>query len=137
MWATYWRSLLAILLVVTCAAYLIEFFELLSLVNNTNYYPTLFWSINALIFYLLTLCHQRGLAYLFWGKKLNRDQAFWRRLNLSTTLFFIALALLAPIIYQLVHNDLWSAYKLFIQPSAIIIWPLVQSQMLTVNKQTS
>lgn len=125
MWAIYWRSISAIVLVIIFLSYCHQQFGILNLAGNSGYYPSLFWCLTALLFCAITLIQGKGLIYLLWGKRLPFDSSFWRNLNTSTIAFFIGLAILSLVVYSTRSIELWAKYKLYLQPLAIIIWPLL------------
>ncbi|WP_371379348.1 septation protein IspZ [Thalassotalea aquiviva] len=136
MWAIYWRSIFAIVLVILILSYCHQQFGILNLASNSSYYPSLFWCLSALLFCLITVIQRKGLIYLFWGKRLAFNNSIWRILNIGTILFFIGLAILSLVIYASLSNELWSKYKLYVQPVAIIIWPLLLGNYLLYRIKT-
>lgn len=136
MWAIYWRSVSAIVLVIVLLSYCYQQFGVLSLASNSNYYPSLFWCLTALFFCAVTVFHRNGLIYLFWGKKLAYNRSIWRYLNIGTILFFIGLAILSLVVYATTSIEIWAKYKLYAQPVIIIIWPWLLGNYLLYRIRT-
>ncbi len=130
MWAIYWRSVSAIVLVIIFLSYCHQQFSILDLDINFSYLPTLFWCLTALFFCAITVFQRKGLIYLLWGNRLAFNSSVWRDINFSTILFFIGLAILSKIIHATASIELWTKYKLYAQPAAIIIWPFLLGSYL-------
>jgi len=136
MWAIYWRSVSAIVLVIIFLSYCQQQFGILNLTNNSSYLPSLFWCLATLLFCVITVFQRKGLIYLLWGKRLAFCSSIWRNINFSTILFFIGLAILSLVVHATLSIELWSSYKLYAQPLAIIIWPLLLGNYLQYRIKT-
>lgn len=131
MLAIYWRTVLSIFLLIILSSFIQSGFNSLGVLNNTNFYPTLFWGFIACFFFTAQLMNQKGLVYFFWGKRLGLDKVFWRNLSVVNIIFFISLALLAAIVYCFSSNEVWGYYKLFGQPLMLLVVPLIYIKTLS------
>ncbi|MBE1298563.1 MAG: hypothetical protein GJ680_01460 [Alteromonadaceae bacterium] len=120
--ALYWRTQLAIILLICCGAFAQTAINFLGLVSN-NYAPSLFWSVLALIFLVSALIHKNGLAYLFFGARLALASEVWHKLNRLNFSFFLVLALTAVLVVLSSSRELWSMYKLYGQPLMLLGLP--------------
>ncbi len=112
-WGLYARYvLLMLLLLPTMAVLNAEFSWLCMLVSSTSLWPAAFFGSFALIFFLVSLMQNKGLAYLVWGSKLKLSTAVWRSFNLMLVSLFIALAWCSWLFSMLLNPKLWSLYKL-------------------------
>src|SRR3990167_6993667 len=125
MWGLYVRYvLLMLLLLPTMAVLNAEFSWLSMLVTSTALWPAAFFGCFALLFFLVSLIQNKGLPYLIWGSKLKLSTAVWRRFNLMLVLLFVALARFGWLFSMLLNPQLWSLYKLYAQPTFLLLWPL-------------
>ncbi|QBY04222.1 hypothetical protein E2K93_07400 [Thalassotalea sp. HSM 43] len=130
MWSIYWRSLLGVVLVIGLTSFLYRHLSVLELIVNPNYHPAIFWCLTSLIFSVASLFERNGLAYVFWGKKLQYTKHYWRSLNLITIVFFLAFAVLSIVIHYSFNEVFWSYYKLFAQPVLLLLCPLLFGSLL-------
>ncbi|MFT6778246.1 MAG: intracellular septation protein A [Paraglaciecola sp.] len=125
LFAVYWRTILATVLLIVTFSFVQQQINILAIAGNINYFPTLFWCFIAFVFFVFTIFLSNGLVFFLWGSALNLNNSFWRKFNISTVIFFIALSLLALVVHSSFDNDIWAYYKLFGQPSMLLIIPLL------------
>lgn len=104
-------------------------------VSNTNYQPSMFWSLVAVLLLIISLLQKNGLVYLVWGwtdklKSLGLEASLWQQWNRAFICFFIGLALLSWLVYVTVSTLHWSFYKLYLQPTALVLWPVLCGKFL-------
>ena len=58
-------------------------------VSNTNYQPSMFWSLIAALILVISLLQKNGLVYLVWGWKLALAPSRWQQWNHAFFCFFI------------------------------------------------
>lgn len=136
MFSVYWRTILAISLLILCCGLIQPYVNILLQINNSNYYPTVFCLLMALVFFISTFIQPNGLVFVFWGKRVGLHTAFWRHLNNANALLFVALSILAIIVYASVDKHIWGYYKLFAQPIMFIFIPLIYTRKLLANAKT-
>lgn len=76
--------------------------------------PTALNAVLALAFLLSPLFGKRQpLVQMLMGKEITLPDAAWQRLNLAWVTFFLALALINPLVYSLYGMEVWVDFKLF------------------------
>lgn len=137
-WGLYARYvLLMLLLLPTMAVFNAELSWLSMLVNSASLWPAAFFGSFALIFFLVSLMQNKGLAYLVWGNKLKLSTAVWRRFNLMLVALFIALAGCGWLFSMLLNPQLWSLYKLYGQPVLLLLWPLLGARFAVAGPSST
>ncbi len=124
------------MLLVVVSSFAQSGFNSLGVISNTNFYPTLFWGFMALLFLIAQLINKNGMVYFFWGKRLGLDNVFWRNLSIANIIFFVALALVALIVYAISSAQVWAYYKLIVQPLMLFAVPLVYTRKLSTHGKT-
>jgi hypothetical protein len=71
------------------------------------------------------LAAKNGLVYLVWGWKLALKPSLWQQWNRAFICFFIGLAVVSSLVYVTISTPHWSFYKLYLQPTAMVLWPAV------------
>ena len=132
MFAVYWRTVLAIVLLILLYAFAQQQFDFLSIAGNTRYYPSFFWLLVSLSFFVSFAINRNGLVYLLFGKRLGLTKAFWCRLNIANGVFFAFLAVLAYLVYAIFNTQTWQGFKLFVQPGLLLVMPAVYTIYLFV-----
>ena len=104
-------------------------------VSNTNYQPSMFWSLVAVLLLIISLLQKNGLVYLVWGwtdklRSLGLEASLWQQWNRAFIYFFIGLAMLSWLVYVTVSTPYWSFYKLYLQPTALVLWPVLCGKFL-------
>ena len=130
MWALYWRTWLSMAILVMSITMLQQVSGVLELVTNINFQPTMFWSLIAVLLLIISLLQKNGLVYLVWGWKLALAPSRWQQWNHAFFCFFIGLALLSWLVYVTVSTPHWSFYKLYLQPTALVLWPVICGRFL-------
>lgn len=135
MWALYWRTWLSMAILVMLITLLHQVSGVLDWVSNTNYQPSMFWSLVAVLLLIISLLQKNGLVYLVWGwndrlKSLALEPSLWQQWNRAFICFFIGLAVLSWLVYVTVSTPHWSFYKLYLQPTALVLWPLAYGRFL-------
>jgi intracellular septation protein A len=125
MWGIYWRYLLSITLLLILLSVLEQSLGLRLLVTDVNLWPSIFWGIIALFFLLVTFIQAKGLAYLILGSYSQIDSKIWQQFNTFLVVFFILLAASAFIFNLLLSPQNWALYKLYVQPAALLLLPLL------------
>lgn len=133
--ALYWRTHLAIILLICCGAFAQTAINFLGLVSN-NCAPSLFWIVLALIFLVSALIHKNGLVYLFFGARLALSSEVWQKLNRLNFAFFLVLALTAVLVVLSSSRELWSMYKLYGQPFMLLGIPFLYINKLVTIKDS-
>lgn len=124
-WALYWRYLLFMALLLPAIALCNDELGLMAMwVTDVALWPTAFWSMTALLFAFGTLIQNKGLVYLFFGKRIQSPVTVWRKFNLFLILLFITLALFGLVVPSLLSPELWALYKLYGQSALLLFWPL-------------
>ena len=131
LWGMYWRYLLSISMSLLLVTVLSEQLKLLSLVNNSGLLPSVFWGIIAVFFTTITLFQNKGLPYIFLGKRLGLSNKVWCWFNIMNISLFVALVIIGYIVNQLANKEVWALYKLFGQPICLVLIPLCSAWLIT------
>lgn len=135
-WGFYWRYLLLMLLVLPTMALLNDQLGIIGImVSDNRLWPTVFWGMVGMLFFLTGLAKDQGLVYFVFGKRLQCDALAWRRFHSVLMMLFLALALLGSIVHLLVNPQLWSFYKLYGQPVFLLFWPLFGACFVAVQAE--
>ncbi|MGB0835287.1 MAG: septation protein IspZ [Psychrobium sp.] len=111
-------------------------FSLLALIANNNYHPTAFWLAASCVAWLTMIVLPKGLVHVIWGRRLKLPNSVWRSVNLSFVALFLCLALIGLLAQAFTPELIWGVYRLYCQPLALILWPLVLSAtLLKINKE--
>lgn len=125
MWGLYWRYLISISL----SVFLLTFFDSqLSLLNNisdTGLWPSVFWGVISLVLVVVTAFQPNGVTYIIFGKRLQLTERVWRQFNLILLVIFVNLVWLGFAASQVFSPELWSLYKLVVQPAILLVAPLL------------
>jgi intracellular septation protein A len=124
LWGLYWRYLLSICLILFFVAFLSEQLSLLSLVDDSGLLPTIFWSIIAVLYIVVSLLQKKGLPYLFLGSRLHLANKAWFWFNFMIISFFVVLAIIGYLVNQIANKEVWAFYKLIGQPVCLVLIPL-------------
>lgn len=124
-WGLYWRYLISISL----SVFLLTFFDSqLSLLNNisdTGLWPSVFWGVISLVLVVVTAFQPNGVTYIIFGKRLQLTERVWRQFNLILLVIFVNLVWLGFAASQVFSPELWSLYKLVVQPAILLVAPLL------------
>jgi hypothetical protein len=132
-WGLYWRYLISIAFALLLLAFLFERIDVLNEPANTTLLPTFAWASITLLFALICLVQNKGFAYLFFGRRLELSTCVWRWFNASIIVMFIGLSLLAWLVNALVDADVWGLYKLYVQPSIMLLFPLISACYVLIS----
>lgn len=124
-WGLYWRYLISISLSVSLLAFFDSQFPLLNNIDDTRFWPSVFWGVISLVFLVVTAVQPNGVTYIIFGKRLQFTERVWRQFNLILLVIFVNLVWLGFAASQLFNAELWSMYKLFAQPTILLIVPLL------------
>lgn len=117
-----WRWLLALALLLGAGAFLQQQLVFLNFASDTRLHPGIFWCCMAGLNALTSMVYRPGLMAVLWGSRLLTPE-LWRRINLRTTWFFLAMAVLAFLVGQAATASVWGYFKLYVQPLILLIWP--------------
>ena len=135
MWGLYWRYLISISLSVFLLAFFDSQFSLLNNIANTGLWPSMFWGVISIVLVVVTAFQPKGVTYIIFGKKLQFTERVWRQFNLILLVIFVNLVWLGFAASQLFSSELWSMYKLFAQPTILLIVPLLGASWVTQKHQ--
>ena len=135
MWGLYWRSLISISASVFLLAFFDSQFALLNNIANTGLWPSVFWGVISIVLVVVTAFQPNGVTYIIFGKKLQFTERVWRQFNLILLVIFVNLVWLGFAASQLFSSELWSMYKLFAQPTILLIVPLLGASWVTQKHQ--
>ncbi len=124
-WGLYWRYLISISASVFLLAFFDSQFELMNNIGNTGLWPSVFWGIISLVLLVVAAFQPNGVAYIIFGKRLQLTDLVWRQFNLILLTIFVNLVWLGFAASQLFSPELWSIYKLFVQPAILLVMPLL------------
>lgn len=125
MWAIYWRYMLAVITVFLLTVLAVNFLPILQLMPNSLYHPSAFWLVAAVVAMFISSLTPQGLVHLYFGKRLRLSPPFWTRINFCLFGLFAFLSVLALLIQAVATPVVWANYKLFVQPTVLILGPLV------------
>jgi intracellular septation protein A len=94
-------------------------------IGNTGLWPSVFWGIISLVLLVVAAFQPNGVAYIIFGKRLQLTDLVWRQFNLILLTIFVNLVWLGFAASQLFSPELWSIYKLFVQPAILLVMPLL------------
>ena len=124
-WGLYWRYLISISSAVFLLAFFDSQFALLNNIDDTKLWPSVFWGVISLVLVVVTAIQPNGITYIIFGKRLQLTDLVWRQFNLILLILFINLVGLGFAASQLFSPELWSIYKLFVQPAILLVAPLL------------
>lgn len=124
-WGLYWRYLISISLFVFLLAFFDSQFSLLNNIGDTGLWPSVFWGIISSVLVVVAAFQPNGVAYIIFGKRLQLTDLVWRQFNLILLILLINLVWLGFAASQLFSPELWSIYKLFVQPAILLVVPLL------------
>ena len=127
LWGVYWRYLIAVAIVFFTVVVVAVQLPFLSLIENSRFHPMAFWLMVMSFALLFTLVAPPGVIRLLFGYRLNLSPQIWRQLNFSFVGLFLLLALMGLLAQGILNTSLWGYYKLYLQPMALVTWPLVAS----------
>ena len=127
----YWRMLTATLIVFSLVLVGVLTFDIFSLIPNTDYYPTVFWLLCASVGLVFELLLSNGLVSAIWGSRTGIKSQDWWYVRLAFIALFFVLAALAFTVEHLTSRRIWSLYKLYCQPSFLLLWPVFIGTLFT------
>lgn len=133
MWAIYWRFLLAVITVFVFTVLSVKFLPILQPITSPRYHPTAFWLVSAFIATATSLLTSQGLAHAYFGKRLQLSPKFWARINLCLFGLFCFLAAFGLIIQAVSNPVVWAIYKLYFQPTMLILSPLLAGSFMQLQ----
>ena len=123
MWGIYCRYLISMSSSVFLLAFFDSQFSLLNNLSNTGLWPSVFWGVISLVLVVVTAFQPNGVTYIIFGKRLQLTDLVWRQFNLILLVIFVNLVWLGFAASQLFSPELWSIYKLFVQPAILLVAP--------------
>lgn len=129
-WGLYWRYLISISSTVFLLAFFDSQFALLNNIDNTRLWPSVFWGVISLVLVVVAAFQPNGVTYIIFGKRLQLTDIVWRQFNALLLILFINLVWLGFAASQLFSPELWSMYKLFVQPAILLVAPLLGAWMV-------
>ncbi len=136
-WGLYWRYLISISLSVFLLAFCDSQFALMNNIGDTGLWPSVFWGVISLVLVVVTAVQPNGVTYIIFGKKLQLTDLVWRQFNLILLTIFVNLVWLGFAASQLVSPELWSIYKLVVQPAILLVVPLLGAWWVTYKTQAT
>ena len=136
-WGLYWRYLISISLSVFLLAFFDSQFPLLNNIDDTRLWPSVFWGVISLVLVVVTAVQPNGVTYIIFGKRLQLTDLVWRQFNLILLILLINLVWLGFAASQLFSPELWSIYKLFVQPAILLVAPLLGACWVTKTVEAS
>ena len=136
MWGLYWRYLISISLSVFLLAFFDSQFSLLNNIANTGLWPSMFWGVISIVLVVVTAFQPNGVTYIIFGKRLLLGDLVWRQFNLILLILLINLVWLGFAASQLFSPELWSIYKLFVQPAILLVAPVIAAWYVTFKVET-
>jgi intracellular septation protein A len=130
-WGLYWRYLISISSTVFLLTFFNTQFSLLNNISNTKLWPSVFWGVISLVLLVVTAFQPNGVTYIIFGKRLLLADLVWRQFNLILLVIFVNLVWLGFAASQLFSTELWSMYKLFVQPAILLVMPLLGAWWVT------
>lgn len=130
-WGLYWRYLISISLFVFLLTFFDSQFSLLNNIGDTGLWPSVFWGVISLVLVVVAAFQPNGVAYIIFGKRLQLTDLVWRQFNLILLILLINLVWLGFAASQLFSLELWSIYKLFVQPAILLVAPLLGAWWVT------
>lgn len=135
MWAIYWRYLLAVFTLFLLTVLSVQLLPILQNIPDSHYHPTVFRLVATVFSLISALMTPRGLVHIFFGEKLPLSAPFWRRINGSLTGLFLLLAALGLLVQLAASEIVWANYKLYVQPTVLILGPFVAGFCLLRQEQ--
>lgn len=130
-WGLYWRYLISISASVFLLAFFDSQFALLNNIDNTDLWPSVFWGFISLVLVVVTAVQPNGVTYIVFGKKLQLTDLVWRQFNAVLLILLINLVWLGFAASQVFSLELWSMYKLYVQPAILLVAPLLGAWWVT------
>ena len=124
-WGLYWRYLISISSAVFLLAFFDSQFALLNNIDDTGLWPSVFWGVISLVLVVVAAFQPNGVGYIIFGKRLQLTDLVWRQFNLILLILLINLVWLGFAASQLFSPELWSIYKLVVQPAILLVMPLM------------
>jgi intracellular septation protein A len=118
-----WRWLFALALLLGAGTLLQHQLLFLDFVSDTRLHPSIFWCCMAGLNALISMIYRPGLMAILWGHRLLTPE-LWNRINLGTTWFFLAMAVLAFLVGQVASESVWGYFKLHLQPLILLTRPI-------------
>ncbi|WP_408636157.1 hypothetical protein [Rheinheimera faecalis] len=91
----------------------------------------MFWGVISLVLVVVTAVQPNGVTYIVFGKRLQLTDLVWRQFNLILLILLINLVWLGLAVSQLFSPELWSMYKLFVQPAILLVAPMLGAWWVT------
>ncbi|MDF3123825.1 hypothetical protein [Rheinheimera sp. 1928-s] len=130
-WGLYWRYLISTSLSVFLLTLSDSQLSLLNNISDTGLWPSVFWGVISFVLVVVTAVQPNGVTYIIFGKRLQLTDLVWRQFNLILLILLINLVWLAFAASQLFSSELWSIYKLFVQPAILLVVPLLGAWWVT------
>lgn len=126
-----WRYFLFAILLILSFAFINKQVAFLSLVEDVNKQPTVFWLSIAAFYLLLSLLQPNGASYLVLGYRLRLDSEIWQRFNKLMIAQFLLLAASGLVASSIMSPTQWGLYKLYIQPLLLLCLPIIIAWFVT------
>jgi intracellular septation protein A len=124
-WGLYWRYLISISSTVFLLTFFDSQFALMNNIDDTGLWPSAFWGVISLVLLVVTAVQPNGVTYIVFGKRLQLTDLVWRQFNLILQILLINLVWLGFAASQVFSLELWSIYKLYVQPAILLVAPLL------------
>lgn len=109
---------------------------LLNNITNIQLWPSVFWGVISLVLVVITAFQPNGVTYIIFGKRLQLTDLVWQKFNVVLLILFINLVWLGFAASQLFSPELWSMYKLFVQPAILLVVPVIAAWYVTFKVET-
>lgn len=130
-WGLYWRYLISISASVFLLAFFDSQFALMNNIGDTGLWPSVFWGVISFVLVVVTSVQPNGVTYIIFGKRLQLTDLVWRQFNLILLTIFVNLVWLGFAASQVFSPELWSMYKLYVQPAILLVAPLLGAWWVT------
>jgi intracellular septation protein A len=135
-WGLYWRYLISISSTVFLLTFFNTQFSLLNNISNTKLWPSVFWGVISLVLLVVTAVQPNGVTYIIFGKRLQLTDLVWRQFNLILLAVVVNLVCLGFAASQVFSLELWSIYKLYVQPAILLVAPVIAAWYVTFKVET-
>ena len=135
-WGLYWRYLISISSAVFLLAFFDSQFALMNNIDDTGLWPSVFWGVISLVLVVVAAFQPNGVGYIIFGKRLQLTDLVWRQFNLILLILLINLVWLGFAASQVFSPELWSMYKLYIQPAILLVVPVIAAWYVTFKVET-
>lgn len=97
--------------------------------------PTALWWAFGVLLLCFHFVTKNGLVHIPWGRRLQKSESFWKRLNLALVAFYLALGLVSVGVSFLVSVETWLKFKLAAPWLFIVLFLLFVPRALEAEKQ--